>query len=117
VMARFVDARVRTFLPILVERAVQRELEHSRWEAARTEGRACPQPGQAGDRPGNAAPASQGPSARPLPIQVFRRHGADHTSGAGGQDRVAFPTIAGPSLIDSRRSEPPGSLATSTRRE
>jgi hypothetical protein len=30
VMARFVDARVRNFLPILVERAVQRELEHSR---------------------------------------------------------------------------------------
>jgi hypothetical protein len=29
-MARFVDARVRNFLPILVERAVQRELEHSR---------------------------------------------------------------------------------------
>jgi hypothetical protein len=30
VMSRFVDARVRNFLPILVERAVQLELERSR---------------------------------------------------------------------------------------
>jgi hypothetical protein len=29
-MSRFVDARVRNFLPILVERAVQLEVERSR---------------------------------------------------------------------------------------